>query len=197
MASIFRPTLRACTAIPTQRVVSTKASAAAAAAFRTSKPLVQKPVQSAFVRSALPSLRPFHATASRAILPPLPQKVEGTTNDPAPVPEPSPTHGSYHWTFERIVSAALIPLTVAPFAAGSLNPISDAILCSLLVVHSHIGFDACIVDYFPNRRVPGVRKLLTWVLRGFTLLVAYGLYEFESNDVGITEAIKRVWTAKA
>lgn len=22
-------------------------------------------------------------------------------NDPAPVPAPSPTHGSYHWTFER------------------------------------------------------------------------------------------------
>lgn len=22
-------------------------------------------------------------------------------NDPSPVPDPSPTHGSYHWTFER------------------------------------------------------------------------------------------------
>lgn len=56
---------------------------------------------------------------------------------------------------------------------------------------------ACIVDYFPKKRVPGVRAALTWILRGFTLLVAYGLYEFESNDVGVTEAVKRVWTAKA
>jgi hypothetical protein len=41
----------------------------------------------------------------------------------------------------RIVSAGLIPLTVAPFAAGSLNPMTDSILCALLVVHSHIGFE--------------------------------------------------------
>jgi hypothetical protein len=41
----------------------------------------------------------------------------------------------------RIVAAGLIPLTMAPFAAGSLNPVSDSILCALLVVHSHIGFE--------------------------------------------------------
>jgi succinate dehydrogenase (ubiquinone) membrane anchor subunit len=41
----------------------------------------------------------------------------------------------------RIVSAGLVPLTIAPFAAGSLNPITDSILCALLVVHSHIGFE--------------------------------------------------------
>jgi succinate dehydrogenase (ubiquinone) membrane anchor subunit len=32
-------------------------------------------------------------------------------------------------------------LTIAPFAAGSLNPLTDSILCALLVVHSHIGFE--------------------------------------------------------
>ena len=26
---------------------------------------------------------------------------ESLANDPAPVPQPSPTHGSYHWAFER------------------------------------------------------------------------------------------------
>lgn len=40
----------------------------------------------------------------------------------------------------RLASAALIPLTVAPFAAGSLNPITDAALCALILIHSHIGF---------------------------------------------------------
>lgn len=39
------------------------------------------------------------------------------------------------------MSAGLIPLTVAPFAAGSLNPVTDSVLCALLVVHSHIGFE--------------------------------------------------------
>lgn len=86
-----------------------------------------------------------------------------TVNDPVPVPEPHPSEGSYHWSFERFVTTiylpcrvsnrnrkfsrtlrfvcvGLIPLTIAPFAAGSLNPVMDAVLCSLLVAHSHIGF---------------------------------------------------------
>jgi len=81
-------------------------------------------------------------------------------NDPAPIPIPSPTHGSYHWAFERqashgyngrrrmlmnckcrIIAIALVPLTVAPFAAGTLNPIMDAILCATILIHSHIGFE--------------------------------------------------------
>jgi succinate dehydrogenase (ubiquinone) membrane anchor subunit len=34
-----------------------------------------------------------------------------------------------------------------------------------------------------------------WILKGTTVLVLVGLYEFETNDVGITEAVKRVWKA--
>ncbi|CAG7972704.1 unnamed protein product [Penicillium salamii] len=137
----------------------------------------------------------FHASAKKQILPPLPQSVQGTMNDPTPVPEAHPTHGSYHWSFERLVSVGLIPLTFAPFAAGSLNPVMDAVLCSLIVAHSHIGFQAAIVDYFPPHRVPKFRSLCNWLLRAFTLTTAVGLYEFETNDVGITEALRRIWTA--
>ncbi|KAI1958968.1 hypothetical protein LOZ59_003277 [Ophidiomyces ophidiicola] len=136
-------------------------------------------------------------------------------NDAVEVPHTSPTHGSYHWDFERylerdktplfqhrtnstydrIVAASLVPLTLAPFAAGSLNPVTDAILCGALVLHSHIGFQALIVDYLPQRRVPKTRAFCIWTLRLATLTVAVGLYEFETNDVGVTEAIKRIWKA--
>ena len=44
---------------------------------------------------------PFQTTPVRAILPPLPQTIEGGVNDPVKVPEPEPSHGSYHWTAER------------------------------------------------------------------------------------------------
>lgn len=57
-------------------------------------------------------------------------------------------------------------------------------------------YRALIVDYLPKYRVPGVYKIFSWLLNAGTLLVAYGVYEFETNDVGITEAVKRVWTAK-
>lgn len=137
----------------------------------------------------------FHATSRREILPPEPQVVEGTVNDAAKVPPTSPTHGSYHWTFERLIAASLIPLTVAPFAAGSLNPVTDAVLCGALVMHSHIGFQALIIDYLPSSRIPKTRAFAKWGLRAATLTVAVGLYEFETNDVGITEAIRRIWTA--
>lgn len=137
----------------------------------------------------------FHASTKKNILPPLPQTIQGTVNDAAPVPKPHPSEGSYHWTFERLISAGLVPLTIAPFAGGSLNPVLDAVLCSLLIIHSHIGFQASITDYFPLRRVPKTRKFLTWVLRGATLGTAVGLYEFETNDIGLTGAIKRVWEA--
>ncbi|KAJ5858651.1 hypothetical protein N7534_003928 [Penicillium rubens] len=127
----------------------------------------------------------FHASAKKQILPPLP------LNDPAPIPETHPSEGSYHWSFERLVCVGLVPLSFAPFAAGSLNPVMDAILCSLLVAHSHIGFQAAIVDYFP---LP-FRATCNWLLRAFTLTTAVGLYEFETNDVGVTEALRRIWTA--
>jgi succinate dehydrogenase (ubiquinone) membrane anchor subunit len=52
-----------------------------------------------------------------------------------------------------------------------------------------------LIDYIPNKRLPKTRKVLWWVLRGATLTVAVALYEFETNDVGVTEAIKRIWKA--
>ncbi|KAI4287949.1 MAG: hypothetical protein L6R35_002786 [Caloplaca aegaea] len=122
--------------------------------------------------------------------------MEGGVNDPAPVPEPSPTHGSYHWVFERAMSAALIPLTIAPFAAGTLNPVMDAILCAGIILHSHIGFQSVIIDYVPDKRLPKTRATFWWALRVATVVVAVGFFEFETNDVGLTEAIKRIWTAK-
>ncbi|KAK4129366.1 hypothetical protein N657DRAFT_630274 [Parathielavia appendiculata] len=137
----------------------------------------------------------FHTTARRDILPPLPQRVQGTVNDAAPVPPTSPSHGSYHWTFDRLVAGSLIPLTVAPFAAGSLNPTLDALLCATILIHSHTGFQNIIIDYVPAYRTPRARKLFMWGLNAATAVVGLALYEFETTDVGITEAIKRIWTA--
>ncbi|KAI7545353.1 hypothetical protein KC331_g6264, partial [Hortaea werneckii] len=82
----------------------------------------------------------FQTSSRRAILPPLPQKIKGTVNDAYEAPEPHPQHGSYHWTFDRIVSIGVLPLTVAPFAAGSLSPLLDSAFISLLIIHTYTGF---------------------------------------------------------
>jgi len=64
-----------------------------------------------------------------------------------------------------------------------------------VLIHSHIGFDALITDYVPVKRLPKSKKVFDWGLRLATVVVGVGLYEFETNDVGVTEAIRRVWTA--
>ena len=44
-----------------------------------------------------------------------------------------------------------------------------------------------VIDYIPHRKYPRLRKGTMWALKGATVLVLVGLYEFETNDVGITE----------
>ncbi|GKZ33729.1 membrane anchor subunit of succinate dehydrogenase, Sdh4 [Aspergillus brasiliensis] len=162
---------------------------------RQSSPLLRSAFRAPFATKNVAQVVAFHASARKQILPPLPQTIQGTMNDPAPIPKSHPTEGSYHWTFERLVSASLVPLCIAPFAAGSMSPVMDAVICSAIVVHSHIGFHASITDYFPTRRVPKTHTFMIWLLRAFTLSTAVGLYEFETNDVGVTEALRRVWNA--
>lgn len=141
------------------------------------------------------SMLQFKPSPPRSLLPPGPQVIQGTVNDPIILPDPSAAHGSYHWTFERLLSIGLIPLTIAPFVGSSVSPILDAALGAAIIIHSHIGFDSCIVDYVPKRRYGGLHFALTWILRGCTGIALYAVYSFETNDVGISEAIRRVWKA--
>jgi len=112
------------------------------------------------------------------------------------------------------MSGALVPLTLAPFIGGVLNPVLDSLLCASILIHSHIGFQALIVDYIPVKRMPNIRRLFMWGLNLATVLVGIGIYEFETSeyswfvrhleqkhsdtfvdDVGLTGAIKKIWTA--
>ncbi|KAJ6521339.1 mitochondrial inner membrane protein [Mycena vulgaris] len=121
---------------------------------------------------------------------------KGTVNDPTSFPPPSRTHGSHHWSFERLLSAALIPLTGAAFATSpSVHPVLDGILGVSLVVHSHMGFDSMVVDYLHPRKFPVLGPVATWTLRTATVGVLAGVYQFNTNDIGLTELIAKVWSA--
>ncbi|KAF9267595.1 hypothetical protein L218DRAFT_855355 [Marasmius fiardii PR-910] len=120
----------------------------------------------------------------------------GTVNDPTPFPPPSRTHGSYHWAFERLLAAGLVPMTVAAFAtSGSSYPILDGVLGISLIIHSHIGFDSMLVDYVHKRKFPILGPIATWTLRAATVGTMVGIYQFNTNDIGLTELIAKVWTA--
>ncbi|WVQ98548.1 hypothetical protein IAU59_005674 [Kwoniella sp. CBS 9459] len=122
--------------------------------------------------------------------------LKGTVNDATAFPSASKSHGSYHWAFERVLSAALVPVTVgAAVSTGSAYPIMDGILAISLIIHSHIGFDSCLVDYLHPRKFKVLGNVAQWVLKIATGLSVWGVYEFNTNDIGLTELVRRLWTA--
>jgi len=120
----------------------------------------------------------------------------GTVNDPTTFPPPNKSHGSYHWAFERLLAASLLPITGAAFVtSGSAYPVLDGILGVSLVMHSHIGFDSVLVDYVHPRKFPKLGPTLTWVLRATTVGVLVGVYQFNTEDIGLTELVAKAWHA--
>ncbi|KZT64694.1 putative mitochondrial inner membrane protein [Daedalea quercina L-15889] len=151
---------------------------------------------STFARRSLRPLAVHARSVSDAAYVPGGPIYRGTVNDPTTFPPPSKTHGSYHWAFERLLSAGLVPLTVAAFATSSSSyPLLDGILGVSLVMHSHIGFDSVVVDYLHPRKFPILGPVMTWTLRAATVGVLVGVYQFNTNDIGLTELIAKVWHA--
>jgi hypothetical protein len=69
------------------------------------------------------------------------------------------------------------------------------------VLHSHIGFDAMITDYIPKKSYPKTEVTFRWGLRTATVAVLLGIYEFETNEVGMFPSIdsfrNRGWYKKS
>lgn len=99
------------------------------------------------------------------------------------------------WTAEKVVSLIQIPALVVPFMWTT--PVTDALFCTLAVLHSHWGVEAIVVDYIRpslfggKTLIPNICQGLVWFLSGLTL---GGLYYFNYTDVGIINAIKMLWT---
>ena len=116
-------------------------------------------------------------------------------NDPAPVPKPDPAHGSYHWDFERLLSISLVPLVGAAAVKHGACAVLDGGLSLAILLHTHLGLDAMITDYADKRKYPIAGPLSKWFVRLLTLGAGYGLYEFNTNDVGISEFVYKLWHA--
>ncbi|CAN6648191.1 mitochondrial inner membrane protein Shh4p [Trichomonascus vanleenenianus] len=130
-------------------------------------------------------------------IPQPPGGIIGTVNEAVKVPPPDKMHGSKHWTVERVVATSIVPLILVPFATstGSLMPVLDATLGSLLIMHVHIGLESCIIDYIPKRVYGQFHKLAIAALWGGSAVALYGLYELEKKDDGLTESIRKIWNA--
>lgn len=105
-----------------------------------------------------------------------------------------PWHGSYHWIYERslaILNFCLIG-TAIYFPSSAVN----MALGVALPIHIHTGFGAIITDYLPKRKFPMTYPVMRMLLYAATAGTLYGLYQFNTKDVGISEGMRRLWMAK-
>ncbi|PWN20717.1 mitochondrial inner membrane protein [Microstroma glucosiphilum] len=176
--------LRTASLLPMRFASTSSASSSSGSASHLQPHLLRR----AFSTSrSLPASHPA-ATASKSY-------IQGTVNEPTTFPPPSPSHGHYHWMFERAISVALLPITAAAVAKHGASGLVDASLGLTLVIHSHMGFDCALQDYLHERKFPIMGKIAPWALRAASVGTLYGLYELQTNDVGLSELIARVWTA--
>ncbi|SCW01180.1 LAFE_0D06854g1_1 [Lachancea fermentati] len=131
------------------------------------------------------------------LIPPPPGGVNGTVNDKLKTPNPDFFHGSYHWDYERITAISLIPLTMIPLYAalsnGTMYPMVDASLCSVLLIHAQLGFTSCIIDYIPKRKFGVWHTLAMSTLYLGSALGLYGVYELETSNNGLVDLISKLW----
>lgn len=106
-----------------------------------------------------------------------------------------PWHGSYHWLYERGLSVASLGLLGAAFLVP--GKMVDLALGVVIPLHCHIGFGAIITDYLPKRKFGLIYPLARFTLMAATVGTIYGLYQYNTKEVGICEGISRLWRAKS
>ncbi|KAG1468428.1 hypothetical protein G6F56_003832 [Rhizopus delemar] len=121
-------------------------------------------------------------------------KDEEKKDSKKPVVEHGYEFGAHHWNLERGAAVGLIPLISTQMIYGA-HPIVDGLLGVVLPYHLYLGFESCIIDYIPKRVYPRLHKAAKWTLGGSTGLVMWGCYEFNTNDIGITEFVQRLFAA--
>ncbi|KAJ3065322.1 membrane anchor subunit of succinate dehydrogenase, Sdh4 [Quaeritorhiza haematococci] len=107
--------------------------------------------------------------------------------------EKSKIHGSYHWTIEKVGSLAMIPLFTSAFLYGP-NPYVDLALGFLVPYHFGDALVGVTVDYLPARRVGNLlNKAMVYTIWGMCGLAMYGCYQFNTNDIGLTAMVGKLW----
>lgn len=143
------------------------------------------------------TIKPSLALSFRGFktIPQPPGHIVGTVNDAYIPPPANKLHGSLHWTTDRIVAVSLLPLLAAPIVGGSTSLILDSALSGVVLYHSYVGFQACIIDYIPTRVYGSYHNFAMYLLTAGTGLAAYGVYEIETKEGGLYGIFKKLWNA--
>ncbi|ODV80556.1 membrane anchor subunit of succinate dehydrogenase [Suhomyces tanzawaensis NRRL Y-17324] len=121
--------------------------------------------------------------------------IVGTVNDAYQPPMADHYEGGYHWSYERAISVALVPLVMTPFVAGVDYPLIDAVCSVALLFHCHVGLKACIIDYIPQRVYGVWHKIASRLLTFGTFVGMYGAYVLETDNNGLFDLLQHMWGA--
>lgn len=128
-------------------------------------------------------------------IPQPPGNIVGTVNDAYVPPKAHKTHGSWHWTSERLVAVGLIPLVATSFTSTT-SVMLDTTLSAFLLFHCYTGFQACIIDYIPQRVYGSMHSFVMYLLTFGTGVAGYGIYDIEQKEEGgLAGIIAKIWHA--
>lgn len=102
--------------------------------------------------------------------------------------------GSIHWIWERGLSILSLGSIGSAFMLPG-EPLVDLGLGTIIPLHCHVGFMAIITDYLPHHKYPFINRISTTSIWAGTLLSIYGLYLFNTKDIGISSTIRDLWSA--
>lgn len=106
-------------------------------------------------------------------------------------------HGSHAgiWTAERALSVAL--LGILPAALAFPSKTLDTLLAISVVMHSHWGIEAIVVDYVrPVLFGSVIPKIAPFLVVAYSAILLGGLLYFINTDIGISQTVRKFWAIK-
>ncbi|CAF1055491.1 unnamed protein product [Didymodactylos carnosus] len=94
---------------------------------------------------------------------------------------------STHWKLERVVAVALLAIIPGSFVLDS--SLMNYLLAGSLAMHAHWGMDTVLLDYCPRNAMP-LANAIRYIL---TAVAFAGLCYYNYNDMGLTNALKKLW----
>lgn len=99
------------------------------------------------------------------------------------------------WTAERALSVALLGLLPAALAFPSKS--LDILLAISVVMHSHWGIEAIVVDYVrPVLFGSVIPKIAPMFVVAYSALLLGALLYFINTDIGIAQTVRKFWAIK-
>ena len=104
--------------------------------------------------------------------------------------------GSTHWTYERVVSIALLPPVAFGLYTGELPAPLNYLTVSALVLHCHWGLEQVLIDYLHVRKFGLAGTIALNATRGLSGAVLLGGWYLCAHDLPL-EGLKSWWHRNA